>query len=131
MSWDRPLAAAALAVVLEDAVAAMTPPASVFTEPPATYNPPALIVQYPLPVILHQPTFAIDTASVIVLAVGGLDDSMTVDALLATAVAAIEADSSLGDVVQYCRPVEHRTWRIQNVAGADYLTAELALEIRM
>jgi hypothetical protein len=131
MSWDRPAASDALVAVLADAVAALTPPASVFPEPPATYNPPALIVQYPTQVLLHQPTFAIDTATVSLLAVGGLDDSGTVDVLLAVAVDAVEADPQLGDAVQYCRPVEHRLWRIQNVAGADYLTAELSLEIRM
>jgi hypothetical protein len=131
MSWDRPVAAAALVAVLEDAVAAMTPPASVFAQPPSTHNPPALVVQYPSQVILHQPAFPIDTATVTVLAVGGIDDPGTVDALLAVSVAAVEADPQLGAVVQYARPVEHRTWRIVNVAGADYLTAELALEIRM
>ena len=131
MSWDRPSASAALAAVLEDGTADMTPPASVFAQPPSTHNPPALIVQYPSQVLLHQPTFTIDTATVSVLAVGGLDDPVTVDALLSAAVDAVEGDPQLGDVVQTARPVEHRLWRIANVAGTDYLTAELVLEIRM
>lgn len=131
MSWDRPYAAAALAVVLEDITADMVPPASVFAQPPSTMNPPALVIQYPTQVLLHQPTLAIDTATVSVLCVGGLDDPTTVDGLLSAAVSAVEGDPQLGDVVQYCHAAEHRLWRIANVAGADYLTAELVLEIRM
>ena len=131
MGWDRPYAAAALAVTLEDATADMVPPCSVFAQPPSTHNPPALVIQYPSQVLLHQPSFAVDTASVSVLAVGGLDDPTTVDGLLSAVVSAVEGDPQLGDVVQYCRPLQHRLWRIANVAGADYLTAELELEIRM
>lgn len=131
MSWDRALAAAALEVVLADGTAAMTPPASVFSQPPSTYNPPALVIQYPTQVLLHQPAFAVDIATVSVLAVAGLEESDTVDELLLLAVEAVEGDPQLGDTVQIARPVEHRPWRIVNVAGADYLTAELALEIRM
>jgi hypothetical protein len=131
VSWDRPTAADALAAVLGDATAGMIPPASVFAQPPSTYNPPALVIQYPTSVMLHQPAFTIDTASLSVLAVAGLEEPDTVDLLLALAVAAVEGDSQLGGAVQHAHPVEHRLWRIVNVAGADYLTAELALEIRM
>lgn len=131
MSWDRPTAAAGLEEVLVGATAGMTPPASVFPEPPSTYNPPALVIQYPTTVTLHSPAFAVDTAAVSVLAVAGLEEPDTVDELLALAVAAVEGDSSLAGTVQYAHPVGHRLWRIVNVAGADYLTAELALEIRM
>ena len=109
----------------------MVPPASVFAQPPSTHNPPALVVQYPSQVLLHTPAFTVDTATVSVLAVGGLDDPGTVDALLAATVRAVEADNQLGGAVQYARPTQHRPWRIVNVAGADYLTAELELELRM
>ena len=131
MSWDRTAAAAALAGVLGDAAAGMVPPASVFAQPPATHNPPALVIQYPTQVMLRQPTFAIDTATVSVLAVAGMEEPATIDALLALTVAAVEADEQLGGTVQHCRPTQHRLWRIANVAGADYLTAELELELRM
>ena len=131
MSWDRPAASGALAALLADATAGMVPPASVFAQPPSTHNPPALVVQYPSQVLLHQPAFPIDTATVSVLAVAGLEEPATVDALLSATVAAVEADGQLGGTVQFCRPTQHRLWRIVNVAGADYLTAELELEIRM
>ena len=131
MSWDRPSASAALAGLLAAATEEMIPPASVFAQPPSTHNPPALVIQYPSQVLLHTPAFPVDTATVSVLAVAGLEEPATVDALLEATVAAVEADGQLGDTVQYCRPMQHRLWRIVNVAGADYLTAELELEIRM
>jgi hypothetical protein len=129
--WDRPVAAGALALVLADATEGMTPPASVFAQPPSTHNPPALVVQYPSQVILHSPAFAVDTATMSVLAVAGLEEPDTVDLLLSLAAQAVEEDAQLDGAVQYCRPTQHRLWRIVNVAGADYLTAELELEIRM
>ena len=131
MAWDRSRAGAALAVVLMEATAELTPPCSVFAQPVATYNPPALVVQYPALVTLHQPAFAVDTADISVLAVAGLDDPYTVDVLLAAAAAAVQADPQLDGNVQLARPTELRPWRIATVAGADYLMAELALEIRM
>ena len=131
MAWDRPTAATALQLVLADGTAEMTPPASVFAQPPSTHNPPALVVQYPSQVLLHTPAFPVDTATVSVLAVAGMEEPDTVDALLELAVQAVEGDCQLGGAVQHARPLEHRLWRIVNVAGADYLTAELVLEIRM
>lgn len=128
MSWDRPAAAAALVEVLEAATASTV---TVFDTPPATFNPPALVVNYPATVTKHNPTFAIDLAALSVLAAVGVSEGDTLDGLLDTATTAIEADPTLVAAVQHAKPVEWRNWRVLTVSGIDVLTAELALEIRM
>ncbi len=128
MSWDRPAAAGALVEVLEAATASTV---SVFDKPPATFNPPALVINYPTTVAKHNPAFAIDLASFTVLAAVGVDQGDSLDELLGTVTAAVEADPSLTAVVQHAKPVEWRNWRILTVAGADMLAADVALEVRM
>jgi hypothetical protein len=120
--------AAALADVLKAAAGGTVP---VHAAPPATFNPPALIVQYPTRVAKHTPVFALDQAELSVLAAAGVGDPDTLDSLLSTATAAIETNPSLTGAVQIAKPVEWRTWRILTVSGVDMFTAELALEIRM
>lgn len=124
-------ASEALAGLLVDATADLAPLPSVFDTPPTSVNPPALIVQFPTTITKHVPTFAIDQVDWTVSAVAGLGDPETLDELLAVATAAVEADPSLGQVVQICKPVEHRNWRLLTVAGADFLAADLILETRM
>ena len=72
-----------------------------------------------------------DTASLSVLAVAGLEEPDTIDMLLALAVDAVEGDSQLGGAVQYARPVEHAPVADRERRRRRLLTAELALEIRM
>lgn len=128
MSWNRAAAAAALAAALE---AATNDTVTVLDRPPATFNPPALIVQYPQTVTRHTPAFATDLATLTILGAVGLEAPETLDALLDLADQAISADPTLGDVVQAAKPTELRNWRILPVAGAEYLSAELALTIQM
>ena len=54
--------------------------------------------------LLHSPAFAVDTATVSVLAVAGLEESDTVDELLLLAVEAVEGDRQLGGAVQTPAP---------------------------
>lgn len=128
MSWDRPTAAAALAGVLTTATEDLV---FVHDKPPATLNAPSLVVSYPTTVVKHSPAFAVDQASLAVLAAVGVEDGDNLDGLLSVATSAIESDPSLGGAVQYAKPVEWRNWRIMTSAGASLLVAELALEIRM
>jgi hypothetical protein len=128
VSWDRPSASAALAFVLE---AATDGAVTVFETPPATFNAPALVVNYPSTVTKHTPAFAVDQAELTVTAAVGAADGDKLDALLDAATAAIETDPTLGGAVQHAKPVEWRTWRLLAVSGIDLLAADLALEIRM
>jgi hypothetical protein len=128
MAWNRPAAAAALASVM---AAGTDGTITVLAAPPATFNPPALLVGYPATVVKHTPAFGVDLASLAVLAAVGAPEADSLDSLLSSATAAIEANPSLGAVVQHAKPTEWRNWRILNVAGIDMLAADLALEIRM
>lgn len=127
MTWDRAKAARALADVLEAAV----PRASVFPAPPATFNPPAFVVQFPQTVTFAQPAFGVDVTTWSVLAAVGADQAAELDELLAEAKAAVLLDQTLGRATQVTRPTELRSWRLLNVAGAEVLAAELVLETRM
>jgi hypothetical protein len=119
---------AALAEVLGAGTAGTV---TVFPAPPATFNPPALVVQYPTTVTKHSPAFGVDLAALPVLAAVGAPEGGALDALLEQATAAVEADISLAGTVQSAKTVEWRNWRILTVAGVDMLVAELVLEIRM
>jgi hypothetical protein len=127
VSWDRQKAAHALAELL----AAAVPEAAVFETPPAGFNPPALIVQYPSIVTLSSPSFGTDVAAWVVLCAVGPGEPGPLDELLADATAAVRLDPTLGRVTQSTRPVEWRNWRLLSVTGAEYLAADLALETRM
>jgi hypothetical protein len=130
MTWDGAAGRAALAATLTAGLEFRTPTVSVFAKPPATYNAPALVVAYPNSVSLGVPSFGIDLVSHTVIAAVGVDQGDDLDTLLRDAGAAIKLDPTLGGAVQMCKPVEHRNYRIANVAGVDLLTAELALETR-
>jgi hypothetical protein len=127
VSYDRAAVADALVAVLNTADPAVT----AFDHPPQTLNPPCYVVAYPSIKTYNLPAFSIDRAEQVVLCVAGLDDPATIDTLERSAVDALAADPSLGGVVQVLRLVEQRNWRTMAVAGADYLTAELACEIQM
>ena len=128
MSWDRAVAAAALADVLRAATADAV---TVFTHPPATLNAPAYVVAYPVTVTKHTPAFAIDTAEWVLTGAAGADDPDTLDDLLAVASTAIEGDPTIGGSVQHARPTTWRNYRVTTIAGADLLMADLVLETRM
>jgi hypothetical protein len=129
VSWDRPTAVAAVAATLAAAAGETIP---VFDHPPATFNVPAIIVSHPETVSYNTPAFGIDLATIAVVCAAGLDDAFTVDQLIHLAITALSPDPMLGGrAVMSVNVSEQRNWRAVNVAGADYLTAELVLEIRM
>lgn len=125
MSWDRANVAAALVGALAGTGVKVHP------RPPATFNPPAYIVGYPITVDYGLPTFGVDQASLAVMCAAGIDQTDTVDQLIADAVAALNADTTLAGVVQVLQVRQQRNWRPQNVGGADYLIADLNIDIRM
>ena len=131
MSWDRAAAATAIVNTLTAATAADSPSPSIFDRPPATFNVPAYIVAHPQTVVYGGPAFGIDLATVPLICAAGMEDVDTVDQLLDLASDSLPADPTLGGVIQNIDATEQRNWRVINVAGADYLTADLILEIRM
>jgi hypothetical protein len=127
MGWNRTAVAAALGEVL----AAIDPSVSVFPTAPETFNAPVYVVGYPRIVIYANPAFGVDTATVPVMVGVGSLEADKADAMLGAAKSAIEADVTLGGVVQTVRVTEQTGWRRLNVAGAEILAADLICDIRI
>jgi hypothetical protein len=129
VTWDGALARAGLARVLQTAFAGTN--ITVLSTPPATFNAPALVVQYPQTVTKYVASFGVDLASWTVLGAVGLDQPDTLDGILNDAAAAVFLDPTLSGAVQTTKVVELRNWRIVATGGAELLAAEVALESRM
>ena len=130
MTWDRATAAKALAAELEAAVAAAGETVTVFDRPPATVNPPAIVVGRPTEVAYAQFAFGVDEATLPVLCVGPVDGEDRVTELIELVRGAI-SEPTLGGVVQNAWASAERNWRQINVAGADLLQAEVTFTIAM
>ena len=63
--------------------------------------------------------------------VGGADDMDGVEALKAAIRQAIAAEPTLGDTVQLAYAEAERNWRVLSIGGADLLTVDVILQIRM
>jgi hypothetical protein len=124
---SRRRAAAAIAGTLEAELDGL----AVYDRPPGSFVAPAAVVQFPA-VNYNVPAFGVDNAPEwTVLFAVGIDEADELDELLDLARAALNADERLAGGVQHCRTVGHRNARIIAVAGVDYLTAELVLDIRL
>jgi hypothetical protein len=102
-----------------------------FEKPPATINPPAVVVSRVERVTYSAAALNVDDITLPVLAVGAMDGDDTVSALAEVIRQAVLANRSLGGVVQAAWPFEQRNWRGINVAGIDLLTVEIVLSIQM
>ena len=131
MAWQRSVAAAAIAAVLEPVAAGQTPPASVYATPPETFNPPAYVCGVVRRLDYDTPTFGVDGAEFRLFVSAGPNDYDGLDALCAAGRAALAADPSLAGQVISCRVAHQENWRRLAIAGADTLTADVILEIRM
>lgn len=131
MPWHRATAAAAIAGVLEPVAAGQTPPASVFATPPATFNPPAYVCGVVRTLDYDAITFGVDLAQFRLFVSAGGEDYDHLDALCESARAALKVDPTCAGAVQSLRVLSQDNWRRLTVAGADTLTADLILEIRM
>jgi predicted NBD/HSP70 family sugar kinase len=126
MSWERKPVAAALAGMLGP----LDPSVAVFEAPPPTFGPPAYIVWYPQTVTYDAFAFTVDLVLLPILCVAGLGEWDRVDGLVAAAKKAIDADPQLAGTVAVAKAATNSGWRQLAVAGADYLGADLVLEIR-
>jgi hypothetical protein len=105
---------------------------SVFSAPPSTFNPPALVVQYPQTVTKYVASFGVDLAAWTVMAAVGLENqSDDLDGLANLVADTVFGDPTLGGGVIASKLTELRNWRIVVVGGAELLTCEVALETRM
>jgi hypothetical protein len=130
MTWDRSVAAPALAQALTDAATASGELATAFANPPTTLNPPALVVAYPISVRFAATAFSIDEVQLPVICFGQIDGPDVVSRLVTFCREAV-FDTQLGGAVQTCYATEERNWRPVNVAGTDLLTAEVVFTIQM
>jgi hypothetical protein len=128
MSWSRAECAAALAAAIQTQIGETV---FVYPRPPFTLNPPAIVVGRPNEVRYSTFAFGIDEADVPVLCVGAADGEDIVDGLIQAVRAAVNADLTLGGVVQCVGDTRERNWRNLNVAGIDVLQAEVQLTIQM
>jgi len=126
MTWQRAPVAAALVELL----APLDTLVSVFPAPPPTFNAPAAYVSYPQVVSYDGFAFGVDTVALPITVAAGLAESDRIDGLLEQYKKAINADATLGGVVPSVRVNLQQGWRVLTVAGADYLAADLILEIR-
>ena len=124
------MAAPALAQAFTDAATAAGSLATIFAKPPATLNPPAIVIGRPTEVRYSTIAFAIDDCSLPVLCIGAVDGEDDVAALIDLVRGAI-TDATLGGAVQTAFPAVERNWRQINVAGADLLQAEVTFSIQM
>jgi len=132
VAWSRHAAAAAIAAVLEQmAVPPAGPPPAVFATPPETFNPPAYVCGVVRRLDYDTPTFGVDGAEFRLFVSAGPNDYDGLDAMCAAARAALAVDPSLAGQVISCRVANQENWRRLAIAGADTLTADVILEIRM
>jgi Mrp family chromosome partitioning ATPase len=128
MSWNRATVAGALVDLLSEALNGQV---MVFDRPPGTVNAPAVVVGRVNSVTYGVGAMGIDDAELPLVLVGGADDMDGVEALKASVRQAIANDQTLGDVVQLAYPEAERNWRVLNIGGADLLTVDVILQIRM
>jgi hypothetical protein len=138
VSWDRSVAAPALAAAITAAAGTVTDPDTelevpalrVFDKPPGTINPPSVVVGRPTEVRYAAIAFGIDDVVLPVLVVGAVDGEDTIASII-TVVRGAVTDVQLGGAVQVCYPLFERNWRQVNVAGVDLLSAEVTFSIQM
>jgi hypothetical protein len=131
MGWQRATVAQA---IVDTLTAASEGALAVFADPPPSFNVPAYIVAWPTQVLYNDPAFAVDTATLPVIAAVAVEQSAQLDNLLDVARAALDADPTLGGLLAHGVVVvgEQRNWRIlTDVAGARFLAGELILTVRM
>lgn len=131
MTWRRSLVAPALADMLK-AAQGETDTASIFSAPPETLNPPAIVVGRPIETRFSTFALGIDETDLPVVCVGpfyaGED---IVDGLISFVCAAVLADRTINGTVPSCTAASSRNWRGVRIGGADMLAADVVLTVTM
>jgi hypothetical protein len=128
MTWQRQPVAQALVSVLGAAV----PAVSVHPYPPETLNGPCVVVMRPQLVTYSAVSFSIDEASLPLAIVSGIEQEDQIDAIRDSIRKAVEANPTLGGVVQNAYPAEERNWRnVTGAGGIQLLMVEFILTVVM
>ena len=125
MTWDRATATAALAEMLGDTGA------TVYPKPPATLNPPAIVLARASNVDYNVSAFGIDEATLPDVCVGPLEGDDEIDALKSTVRAALLADPTIGGAVQLATATAERNWRTVTISGTELTTVDLVIMVKM
>ncbi len=125
--WERSKAAQAIANVL----VGIDPAVSVFATPPETFNPPAYVCGVVRALDYNAVTFGVDRVEFRLFVSAGPNDYDRLDQLCAQAAAALAVDPMCGGAVISLTVIHQENWRRLSIAGADVLTADLILAIRM
>ena len=128
MSWSRSLAAAALADAFKSADDGTT---NIFASPPMTLNPPAVVVGRPLEVRYATGGLGVDEVELPIVCLGPMEGDDVVDGLITFVRGVVMADPSAGSVLRTTWPSLQRNWRAVRIGGADYLAADVVLNIEM
>jgi len=119
----------ALGEIVKLGLADFAQPVSVFAVPPMSFNPPAVIVKFPemIEPSIIAPT--IDRVQLALLVATGLQAIELLFDLLTVLREAVLRDRKVQGLAQSLAVVNYRAFGQMNVAGAEYLTAELLLEM--
>lgn len=128
MSWSRATTAKALADALSSVASADY--VSVFNHPPLTLNAPALVVGRPTEVLYATAGLGVDNAQLPVICIGPTEGEDVVDGLIAIVRQVIAADPTLGGVVRVVTAPMERSWRAVRIGGADFLAADVVLQVQ-
>jgi hypothetical protein len=131
VSWSREPVAKALVADFEAQLAAAGLSAAVLDRPTFTLTAPAIVVGRPTEVRYSMAALGVDEVVLPVGCVHSADSDDAVSELIDVVRDAVEADRTLGGVVGVAYASGERSWRNVNVAGADYLMADVTLEIQM
>jgi hypothetical protein len=119
-----------VAAALVDACNAYDPTVTCFERPPATLNPPALVVSRPTVVRYSAFAFGVDEVELPVICVGALaggEDPVT--ELTAIVRAAVAAQPTLAGTVKGATADEERNWRAVTIGGVECLAVDVILSI--
>jgi hypothetical protein len=104
---------------------------SVFAVPPSTLNVPAVVIAHPAEVRYGVSALGIDEASLTVVCVGAFGGEDAIEDLIALVRGVVMADPQISSSVLSAAPGTQRNWRAVKIGGADFLAADLLLDITM
>ncbi|HSS11148.1 MAG TPA: hypothetical protein VLL25_14775 [Acidimicrobiales bacterium] len=126
MSYDLAAVAHAVADTLDKSFDGTV---KVHPFPVQTFNVPAVIVAWPDLVEPSRVAPSVDRVRLPVMCAVGLDRTDQLSMLMEDTAAALYRDRSLGGLARQLAVAMYRNYRAVNVAGADFLTAELLLDL--
>jgi hypothetical protein len=126
--WDRAACSDALVAVLGAAL----PTVTIHPRPPEVINPFCVVISRPAPVLYGTGALGIDEATLPLVVAGGAETEDRVEEIKNTCRTTVDANATLGGVVQIAWCSEERNWRnLTGAGGIQLLLVELVLTVRM